>query len=61
MRRQKRDLPYRVKASVGDKKHISEGDVFVRHGSRTAHADAEEIAALEGERAWALRLERRES
>lgn len=58
VRRERRDLPYSVKLSLGDKKRITAGDVFVRHGSQTVRADAEEIAALEEERAWAVQLER---
>jgi hypothetical protein len=44
--------------SVGDKKRINESEVFVRHGSQTARADADELTALEEERDWALRSER---
>jgi hypothetical protein len=48
-------LPYRVAKSVGDKKRITEGQVFVRHGSQTEEpSDAEHQALLEeGERARA--------
>lgn len=55
--RDRRRVPYRVKQSVGDKgaggKRIEVGQVFVRHGSQTVIADADEVAALEAEAAWA--------
>ena len=46
-------LPYRVAKSVGDKKRIEKGQIFVRHGSLTEEPTGEELQALleEGERA----------
>ena len=46
-------LPYRVARSVGDKKRIAKGQVFVRHGSQTEEPTFRELEALraEGERA----------
>lgn len=46
-------LPYRAAKSVGDKKRIEEGEVFVRHGSLSEKPTAAELHAIEeeGERA----------
>ncbi|MBA3321786.1 MAG: ATP-binding protein [Pyrinomonadaceae bacterium] len=51
--RDARKLPYRVAKSVGDKKRIEEGQVFVRHGSQTEAPTPAELQAIveEGERA----------
>jgi len=60
--RDPRSVPYRVKKALGDKtireKHIEVDEVFVRHNSHTARADALEIADLDTEREWALAIER---
>ncbi len=49
-------LPYAVRKSLGsltDKRHITEGDIYVRHGSQVQHPTPEELQALheEGEQA----------
>jgi hypothetical protein len=46
-------LPYRVAKSIGNKKRIEEGQVFVRHGSQTEEPTDAELQSLleEGERA----------
>jgi len=46
-------LPYRVAKSIGDKKRIEQGDVFVRHGSLVVKPGQAELEAIqkEGERA----------
>lgn len=53
--RDPKKLPYRVKKSVGDKKRIEGGDVFVRHGSLVEKPTRAELEAIvrEGERARA--------
>jgi len=51
--RDPRRLPYKVSKSLGEKKRILEGQVYVRHGSQTEQpTDAERLAIEEeGERA----------
>ncbi len=51
--RERVKLPYRVGVSVGDKKRIEVGTIFVRHGSLTVPATLDEEAAIrdEGDRA----------
>ena len=51
--RDPKKLPYRVAKSVGDKKRIAQGDVFVRHGSLVEKPSLAELEALqeEGDRA----------
>lgn len=46
-------LPYKVARSVGDRKRIEKGQIFVRHGSQTEEPTLGELKALqlEGERA----------
>jgi hypothetical protein len=46
-------LPYAVARSVGDKKRIEDGDVFVRHGSQTEKPSPAELQEIqdEGDRA----------
>jgi hypothetical protein len=46
-------LPYTVKRSIGDKKRIMQGQVFVRHGSQTEEPTPAELRAIitEGKRA----------
>jgi hypothetical protein len=53
--RTRSDLPYKVAKSVGDKKRIAEGTIYVRHGSQTEKpTPAEEEALLaEGDHARA--------
>lgn len=52
--RDKKHLPYKVAKSVGgDKKRITEGQVFVRHGSQTVVATPEELESLISEAEWA--------
>jgi hypothetical protein len=48
-------VPYRVAKSIGNKKRIKEGQVFVRHGSQTVKPSDAELQALleEGMRARA--------
>jgi hypothetical protein len=48
-----RKLPYRVAKSVGRKKAIHDGDIFVRHGSQTEPPTKRELMAImeEGQRA----------
>jgi hypothetical protein len=48
-------LPYRVTKSIGDKKRIERGDVFVRHGSLSEKPTEGELLAIqeEGQRAKA--------
>jgi hypothetical protein len=51
--RNRADLPYKVATSIGDKKRIEEGTIYVRHGSQTEQPTEAERAALqdEGDRA----------
>lgn len=42
-------LPYKVRDSVGDKKRIEAGDVFVRHGSLVEKPTDAEPKAIEDE------------
>jgi hypothetical protein len=51
--RDPKKLPHRVAKSVGDKKRIERGDVFVRHGSLSERPTDGELRAIEqeGERA----------
>lgn len=42
-------LPYAVARSVGDKKRVREGQIFVRHGSQTEEPTSRELAALHAE------------
>jgi hypothetical protein len=42
-------LPYRAARSIGDKKRMLEGHVFVRHGSVVEHPTDAELATLEEE------------
>lgn len=42
-------LPYAVARSVGDKKRVTEGQIFVRHGSQTEEPTSRELAALRAE------------
>jgi hypothetical protein len=53
--RDPKKLPYRVKKSVGDKKRIERGNVFVRHGSLVEKPEPPELKAIvrDGERARA--------
>ncbi len=56
--RDRTHLPYRVAQSLGGKKRIEEGDIFVRHGSQTEHPTPAELLAIEeeAERARAQRI-----
>jgi len=47
--RERTKLPYRVATSVGDKKRIEKGTLFVRHGSLAVPATPDEEAAIEAE------------
>lgn len=47
--RDPKKLPYRVAKSIGKKKQIEQGDVFVRHGSLTEKPTPEELRAIEEE------------
>jgi hypothetical protein len=51
--RDRKRLPYVVARSLGDKKRIERGQVFVRHGSQTEAPTERELDALceEGEQA----------
>ena len=49
VRRDRTKLPYKPAASFGDKKRISENQIFVRHGSQTQEATQNEIELLEAE------------
>lgn len=49
--RKARDLPYEVSKSIGDKKRIVAGSVFVRHGSHTVQPDLSELQDLRNEAA----------
>lgn len=53
IKRDPRKLPYRVAKSVGDRKRIEAGKIFVRHGSQTEEPTESELQAIlaEGERA----------
>jgi hypothetical protein len=51
--RDPRKLPYRVARSVGDKKRIEHGDIFVRHGSLSERPTPTELQAIEEEAGWA--------
>ena len=42
-------VPYRVAKSIGGKKQIHEGGIYVRHGSQTEHPTPAELVALEEE------------
>ena len=42
-------LPYNVAKSIGDKKRIKEGQIFVRHGSQTEQPTPAELEALRAE------------
>lgn len=54
VQRDRAKIPYRVKQRLaGQKRAIDIDDVYVRHGSRVAKADADEIANLEAEAARA--------
>ena len=57
MFREARDIPYRVKKSLGGKDGIHEGEVFVRHGSHTEPPTNRELNGLEqeGEHARSVR------
>jgi len=47
--RDPKKLPYRVAKSIGDKKRIEQGDVFVRHGSLCEPPTDAELLAIEEE------------
>lgn len=54
--RDPKKLPYRVAKSIGDKKRIKEGDMFVRHGSLVEKPTPDELRAIEEEGKRAGRL-----
>ena len=47
--REQTNLPYRVRRSIGDRKRITAGQIFVRHGSQIEEPTPLELQALEGE------------
>jgi len=50
--RDAKHLPYKVRKSLGsqtDKRRITEGDIYVRHGSQVTKPDKEEEQALQEE------------
>lgn len=49
IKRDRTKLPYKPAASFGEKKRISENQIFVRHGSQTQEATLTEIESLEAE------------
>jgi predicted HTH transcriptional regulator len=49
VKRDRAKLPYKPAASFGDKKRISENQIFVRHSSQTQEATQAEIESLEAE------------
>lgn len=49
IKRDRTKLPYKPAMSFGDKKRISEDQIFVRHGSQTQEATVSEIESLEAE------------
>jgi predicted HTH transcriptional regulator len=56
--RKAKHLPYKVAKSLGsqnDKRRISEGAIYVRHGSQVQHPTPEELEALEEEGVLARR------
>lgn len=56
MLRDPKKLPYAVAESLGDKKRITQGQIFVRHGSQTEAPTEAELSALteEGDQARTL-------
>lgn len=42
-------LPYAVALSIGDKKRVNVGDIFVRHGSQVERPTTDELSALQQE------------
>jgi hypothetical protein len=50
-------LPYAVALSIGDKKRINAGDIFVRHGSQVETPTADELTALQMEGKRSDRIE----
>ena len=44
-----RKLPYSVARSIGDRKRIEQGDIFVRHGSQVEKPTSLELQALQDE------------
>ena len=49
VKRYRTKLPYKPAVSFGEKKRISEDQIFVRHGSQTQEATLTEIESLEAE------------
>ncbi|BDI32604.1 hypothetical protein CCAX7_46550 [Capsulimonas corticalis] len=47
------DIPYKVSKSIGDKKRVNEGDIFVRHGTQIEPPTPGELSAIEEEAAYA--------
>ncbi len=47
--RDPKKLPYSVAKSIGDKKRIEQGDIFVRHGSQVEKPTSLELQALQDE------------
>jgi hypothetical protein len=52
--RDRTKVPYRVKASVGDRRRIERGQVYVRHGSHVVLASEQELEDLKAEAARAV-------
>ncbi len=46
------ELPYKVKRSIGEKRRILVGQVFVRHNSHVAVASQEDLDDINEEREW---------
>jgi len=42
-------LPYTVARSIGEKKRVEQGDIFVRHGSQVEKPTLYELQALQDE------------
>jgi hypothetical protein len=49
MLRDTRKLPYSAARSIGDRKRIEQGDIFVRHGSQVERPTSLELQALQDE------------
>jgi hypothetical protein len=47
--RDPKKLPYSVARSIGDRKRIEQGDIFVRHGSQVERPTSLELQALQVE------------
>ncbi len=47
--RDTRKLPYSSARSIGDRKRIEQGDIFVRHGSQVERPTSLELQALQDE------------